>query len=65
MVSSHQKTFSLNENRNYISQPENEYYKSNKIFFKPPATFNAKYSFSTPDYMRVDEQSKKNFYNFI
>lgn len=47
----------LAENRNYISQNENEFYKSNKIFYKPSTSYN-KYSYSTPDYFRVDQKSK-------
>lgn len=43
----------LAENRNYISQNENQFYTSNKIFYKPSTSYN-KYSYSTPDYFRVD-----------
>ena len=46
----------LSENRNYISQNENQFYKSNKIFYKPTTSYN-KYSYSTPDYFRVDEKA--------
>jgi hypothetical protein len=46
----------LNENRNYISQNENAFYKSEKIFFKPSTGGFNKYSYSTPDYFRVDEK---------
>jgi hypothetical protein len=42
------------EYRNYISQNENVFYNSSKIFFKPNNSV-AKYSFSTPDYFRVTQ----------
>jgi hypothetical protein len=45
----------LAEFRNYISQNENAFYKSNKIFFKPYASFQ-KYQYSTPDYLRPLEK---------
>ena len=48
---------SLAESHNYISQNENQFYKSTKVFFKPVTSYN-KYQYSTPDFFRVDEKSR-------
>ncbi|CDW77658.1 UNKNOWN [Stylonychia lemnae] len=54
-VASTQRTPLLAENHNYISQNENQYYKSEKTFFKPNSSQH-KYPYSTPDFLRVDEK---------
>ncbi|CDW85700.1 UNKNOWN [Stylonychia lemnae] len=52
-----QKLVPLVENHNYISQPENDFYKNTKIFFKPQQNAQ-KYHFCTPDYLRVNRDAR-------
>jgi len=46
------------ETQNYITQNENNYFGSKKLFYKPDASY-SKYHYSTPSFLRMLEKPSK------